>query len=281
MTYRPLIFAALCMAGLSQLDAASTSTFHHYTRERAQAPTIRILVANDIPQANLQVVGNYNLVDPHQGNILGRRMYGKQRVIEPLPSGLKWGEEFPAIYQLKFVPGSPETNIIVNGTAYRGNVTIYDIGGTISIINEVPIEEYVAGHLAAHVNEMLPEEAFAALAIAARSNAYYQAIHPQNRYWDVDASVVGYEGDVNLSEDHLAQQAVNATRFMVLTQPNNSPGDVDVVLAPWSQDPATGKAKDALQVSDAAAQADAGNHAAQILQSRFPVAVIQRIYDNQ
>lgn len=270
------IVIAIGMITLPKAEAA-LSSHYAYTSERACLPSIRVLVAHDIPRANLEVTGSYNLQDPNEGTMLCRRLSGKQRVIEPFATGLRWGEEFPAIFQLQVLPSSPDTAVIVDGVTYRGNVTFYDVGGTLSIVHELPIEEFVLSQLA-NQSGHLPPEAMAALAIAARSQAYYYAEHPRNAFWDVDAMNTGYQGDeVGLTAPDV-QRAVQNTRFMVLTQSPTGTEPGHVLPAKWSTEPANlAKGQHVLMTNAAVTQAADGADAAQILARTFPGAAIQRI----
>lgn len=270
------LILAIGMVQIPVAEAALAS-HHAYTCERASLPSIRVLVAHDIPNATLEVQGSYNLQDPHDGTNLGRRLHGKQRCIEPLYIGLKWGEEFPGRYQVQVQPSSPESAVIVNGVTYYGNVTFYDVAGTLSVVHELPIEEYVMSQLANQSGE-LPDEALAALAIAARSQAYYLSQHPRNAYWDVDAMTAGYQGDEVVAEAYDVQRAVKGTRYMVLTQPSAGTDGINVLSTKWSADAnISGAGQRVLATQVASTMAASGADAARILAQAFPGVSIRRI----
>lgn len=265
-----------CFFNMAFLEAAAGQS-QLFTKERRQAPVMRILIGHKLPNAQLEVKGNYNLIDPYQGVILGNRLYGKSRLIEPLATGLKWGEEFPGLYQLKVLPSGPQSLVIVNGVPYQGNVTFYDVGGAISIVNELSVEEYLTTQLANQTNSKLPDEALAAIAIAARSQAYYQMSHPKSAHWDVDAQNVGYKGARQTSRTLDVEAAVNATRFMVLTQPQRS-GEIEIFPALWAVGEDSPPNSATLVATQAILKAQSGAHAAQILEQTFPGTFLQRIY---
>ena len=228
-----LLIAMGCVQA-SAVDA-SVNTHQAYVSARAQLPSIKVLVAHDVPKAILEVKGSYNMLDPNDNTILGRRLVGKRRLLEPMYTGLKWGEEFPAIYQLQIVPTSADSVVVVDGVSYRGTMTFFDVGGTLSIVHELPIEEFVLSQLA-NQSGTLPEEALAALAIAARSQAYYMSEHPRNEFWAVDAMTSGYQGDEIAEQAFDVQRAVQGTKFMVLMQPLAGSGTATVLPAKWSTD---------------------------------------------
>lgn len=269
------LLIALGSLQVSSAEAA-VNTHQAYIAARAQQPSIRVLVAHDVPKAMLEVKGSYNIMDPNEDSILARRLYGKRRMLEPLYTGLKWGEEFPAVYQLQIVPTSAESVVVVDGVSYRGTVTFFDVGGTLSIVHELPIEEFVLSQLA-NQSGALAEEALAALAITARSQAYYMAEHPRNEFWAVDAMATGYQGDEIAEQAYDVQRAVQGTRYMVLMQPLAGPGAgiATVLPAKWSTEAV--KEPRTLSVQTAANLATAGADAAKILSQAFPGASIQRI----
>src|SRR5262249_11555913 len=142
----------------------------------------------------LEVKGKYKIFDPHTKEHISTRYTGKRKFIQAVSDGLKWGEEFPGVHQLLVTPDGPDVTIIVDGIEYHGPVYVYDIGGTISVVNQVPVEEYVSSILSQHYREPLSPETLAAIAIAARTSAYYSAENPKSDYWSIDAQQMGYQG---------------------------------------------------------------------------------------
>lgn len=268
---------ALSLCQLAVCQAYIPSHPSAVSPQQVAPPTIRVLIAHDVPKARLDVQGGFSLVNPLDGREVGRRLDGKSRQIEALPSGIKWGEEF-LIYQLQVVPTASDSLITVNGIPYRGLVTFYDIGGSLSAVNELTIEQFVAGQIG-NQDGQLPEEAMAALAIAARTQAYFQAAHPRNKFWDVNASAVNYAGE-SVPNIAAGRQAVQSTRFMVLTDSGRDADSNSIAPIQWSLDGKGEKGARLLLVSDAVRQAETGADAAQILERTFPGTALQRVYQN-
>ncbi|MCB1119781.1 MAG: hypothetical protein KDK65_07465, partial [Chlamydiia bacterium] len=105
----------LCLACLCSLEA--------------KEPMIKVLIAHDVSGVVLEAKGRYQIYDPHTKEFVVKRAQGKRKLIQPLKEGLKWGEAFPDLYQLVFVPDSEKTTFLVDGVEYQGNVYVYDIGG--------------------------------------------------------------------------------------------------------------------------------------------------------
>ncbi len=243
---------------------------------RSEPPSIRILIAHNIEGANLEIRGRYSLYDPYTNSHISSRFAGKSRYIQTAGDGLKWGESFPGLYQLKIEPASEKTITTINGYDYEGKIYIYDIGGTISIVNQVPIEGYVQSILLNYQDQNLEPETLAALAIVARTNAYFQSFNPKSTYWAVEAQKVGFQGytfgGVALND------AVQQTRDMVMSVT----GVYEKVATPFAAQfgnlPVEQSAKNIiiskLTLEEANQMAQKGNHAAQILAKAFPGSTI-------
>lgn len=261
----------------SSVEASWWNEIKGYFKGGIQAtpPSIRVLVLHDAERVNLEVQGKYSLYDPYTNSYISSRYTGKSRVLEAMPDGLKWGEAFPGLYQIKIRPDEAITRTIVNRHEYEGEMYIYDIGGSISLVNQLSIEEYVRFLLAAYQEKNLEPETWAALAIAARTNAYFQSVHPKNTYWAVDAQKVDYKGRVHVPEE--IDEALKVTRYMIMSRtgvyeglatPFPSQFNVPGVESSRESEPAK------ISIEEANELARRGEHAAQILAKAFPGTTI-------
>lgn len=243
--------------------------------EKCPAPTMRVLIAHDLPKVDVEVKGPYSLYDPYTNCYISTRFIGKSRTVQPMSDGLKWGEAFPGLYQLKISPEELTGVVAVDGKDYNGAVFIYDIGGTISLVNQVPVEEYIKSILSSDELQSHHPETLAALAIVARTNAYFQAVNPKNTYWAVDATKVGYTGYRNTSLP--IDNAVGLTRHMILSQSSIYEGVATPFAAHFGPvEPAsTGDVRESkISLEEANTMALRGDHAAQILGKAFPGTMI-------
>lgn len=248
----------------------------------AQPPTIKVLIVHDRPGVVLEVKGKYKIFDPHTGDHISTRFTGKRKFIQAVRDGLKWGEEFPGVYQLMIVPDESSTTTIVDGIEYRGPIFIYDIGGTISIVNQVYIEDYLSSILTKRSTQ-LPEELLAAIAIAARTSAYYRIENPKSQYFSIDGTKTGYQGFASIDPGSDTEKAIKATRYMVMSRAAPSEEHVAAFPAEWKQPGAAVPVLNDAVVSqitlaDAQAMAQKGEHAAQILAKAFPNVKIELIH---
>lgn len=247
--------------------------------EKPQPPTIKILIAHDVDAAVIEVKGKYNIYDPHQNKKLGSYFASKSNLIQPMSSGLKWGEEFPDVFQILIVPDESTITTVVDGIEYKGSIYVYDIGGSISIVNEIDIESYLSSVLTLSVTQPSSEEALAAIAIASRTEAYHRAVSSANPYWHVDAKVVKYQGHAITNQSKVLEKAIEATRYMVMSKTGAydrkvTPFAIEIVEAPVKSK------KSMFSIQEANALAKEGHNAAKILAHFFPHANIQLVHSS-
>lgn len=270
-----LILAIIPMSSPLQASWWDSFTGYFKGKERASPPNIRILTLHDVEGANLEVRGKYSLYNPYGNSYISSRFIGKSRKLEALHDGLKWGETFPGLFQLKIVPDEPVTRTIINGKEYAGPIYIYDIGGSLSIVNEVPIEDYVQSVLVSYQDKHLEPEALSALAIVARTNAYFQSVNPKNTFWAVDAQKIGFNGRVPVTPS--IEDAIRLTSYMIMSQTGVYEGVATPFAAQFDQ-LSPGQTKDVrvskITLEEANEAAQKGEHAAQILAKAFPGTTI-------
>lgn len=272
---RGLSIAALCLSGTLQAGVIENA-FGWWKGEKQTPPAINVLIVHDQPGVILEVKGKYKLYDPHTNNFYSTRFIGKRKFVQALPDGLKWGEEFPGVHQIKVVPDDDKTTSVVDGVEYKGNIIVYDIGGSISVVNEVPVDEYLKSILMPQFDTKMPKEAAAAVAIVARTQAWNQATKTDNTYWSVEATRVGYEGTTAKGPDNGLLQAITDTRNMVVTK------DGETFAAEWGSSTGGKQIGDKptfsrITLFDAIGMADKGSNAKEILEKAFPGSTITLI----
>lgn len=229
---RKTLFSLLL--GLScQLSADVTVEGHKVVeelRERFNGPTIRIQLMSDAEGSQIEVKGGYNVYDPRTGNKLDTAYAASSYYMYPTIDGIKWGTEFPGIYQVLIVPDKLDTTLLISGTEYRGMAYLYQIKGTLGAVNEVALDEFVRSILSTHVPSDITEtEALAALAIALRTEALYWLGIANNQYWDVKAGTVGYRGAAVERHDVAFEDALKTSRDLVMKKM----GGTDLVSVRW------------------------------------------------
>ena len=185
------------MLAVAPLAAASVHGPSRHFVAPPVGPKIKVLLEKDIPSAFLEARGAYRVVRKDSGTILSSGSTGKRFVVHALQDGLRWGEEYPDVYQISVIPLAQDSYLFVNGIQYKGAVSIYHVrDNRITIVNEVSIEDYLKSTLAVQYEETLSKEAMAALTIIARTEAYSKALQggSTTRPWDTAAHEASYYG---------------------------------------------------------------------------------------
>lgn len=245
-------------------------------------PTLKILLANDHNGVILEVKGKYKIYDARNMQLIGNRYLGKRKFLQADHQGMVWGEEFPGIHQIAIIPDNPKTTIIVDGVEYAGSIYAYDLGGTISVVNHLDIENYLDFTLPSEYRDPLPVEVLNAIAIAARTNAYYQAQNSKSPFWDVEANRVNYHGVTLSKRSDEVSRAVKDTQYMILNRIGKDNWLVTPFPAYWrplNGGPIVAKGEySKITVDDAIKIAKKGQNASDILRSAFPDTRIELVH---
>jgi stage II sporulation protein D len=211
-----LTCVALITCAIGPVCGNVNSSFQRIT-EAKQPQNIQILIEKDVDGALLEVKGPYHLFNPHDGSKIASGLLGKRFMIHETNAGLKWGEEFAGIHQMQIKPRSSETSIFINGIQYSGAVTIYGIGNKIQIINDVDIDSYIKSTLTTQFPTPFEPEVMSALAILARTNAYYTASKASNHsFWQIAAKDVNYQGSALVVSNSVIDKSVDSTKNLIL-----------------------------------------------------------------
>ena len=129
-------------------------------------------------------------------------------------------EKIPSKGVLYVVPIDGKGGIKVNGRNYRGTLEIVkDLGETMTVINDVPLEDYVMGVLAGEIPPKWPLEALKAQAIAARTFAVFKQREARKKgsLYDLENTAFFqiYQGTSLVNEG--IQKAVLQTQGEILT----------------------------------------------------------------
>lgn len=186
---------------------------------------IGVLLEKNVKEALLEVRGPYYIFNPYDNSKIGSGILEKRFIVRPTVSGIKWGQVFPSTNQMKIVPRTKETSILVNGIQYEGTITIYKINNKINLVNEISVEDYIKSILSTKFDFPLEHEAMASVAIACRTSAYFQIEknNNKNNFWHVDKNIVNYEGSALLIEDSEISKAVDNTKNIVILNGEHKP----------------------------------------------------------
>jgi stage II sporulation protein D len=183
--------------------------------QKAKPATIKILISKQREKIFVEAKGHHFIYNPLNELLLSEESSTKHW-LSTGERGLSWGALFPSIFQIRIVPADSQSTILVDGIEYRGCVEIYDLNGKVYAVNEVDVERYLKSILTAQFTADMDEEVMDAVAITARTNAYYLASRKPEAYWHVDSQDVSYQGHAVTLQDLDVDRAINNTRHMVM-----------------------------------------------------------------
>lgn len=199
--------------------------------QKSKPATVKVLLHRQIPELTLEAKGRFEIYYPLDDTKVSSGVNSKRHLVTAGEYGIKWGEEFKGFHQLRFVPVDSQSSILVNGIQYKGCVEVWLNDGKFNVINEVGVEPYIKSTLSTAFPQPLHTEVMNAIAIVARTNAYFIGQRNQRASWHVVASDVGYQGAGILAKQHI-DKAVENTYHAILTF-NDTP-----FAAAWTQNSA-------------------------------------------
>lgn len=183
----------------------------------AKPMTVNVLVAKQKDKVLLEAKGRYNIYDPYTHMLISSNTRSTRQWLSSDEAGIKWGDLFPAIHQMRIVPANAESSLLVDGIEYRGCLEVYSARGKINIVNQIDIERYLKSTMTAQFPVDMDEEVMEAIAIVSRTNAYHMVSKKMDAPWHVEGQEVGYLGHALTLQNIHVDRAINNTRHMVMT----------------------------------------------------------------
>jgi len=188
--------------------------------QKSKPATIKVLIERRAPEALIEVKGRYHVYNPLDGTAVTSGIMSKRYAATAEEYGIKWGEKFPGLHQIRIVPDDSQSSVLIDGIQYRGCVEIYAADNKVNIINEVDVESFLKSTLATQFTEAVDDEVMNAVAIVARTNAYYQIAKNRSAFWHMEADDAHYLGNAVVQNKAHIDRAIETTRHAVLTMQN-------------------------------------------------------------
>ena len=173
-------------------------------------------------QRNVLVSGdvNYEIINTDTGKSLGRMSANEQTTIAYNGTKITVNGKLIDAVKLRILKlkNDNEYSIEINKKKYRGDIDIHITNGKngMTVVNTLPLEEYLYGIIAKEISPNWPLEAVKAQAVAARTYALYNKDKHQNDGYDVCATTDCQVYGGRESEVPRAIKAVDATAGQVI-----------------------------------------------------------------
>ena len=177
---------------------------------------IRVSVVNNADSIEPSVRGGYKIISSNAGKILDQGDTFFNRKIEPVASGISFGNKKFNTNSIDIIPAK-EPSIYLNKRLYKGTLRVVKTKGQKLIaVNMVNLEDYIKGVLYHEVSHRWPLEAIKAQAIASRTYAFYQINENSHRHYHLYSDISSQVYNGVYAERYRTNQAVDQTRGKVL-----------------------------------------------------------------
>lgn len=264
-----LAFFSQCDLPTLHANFEAVSTKLARVKNLPRQPMLRVLLASEQEGLKIEVNGAYNTYDPYTGKKVEGAFLKSSYYMYPTSDGIKWGQEFPGIYQLLIVPDSSTSSVIVNGIQYPGAVAFYQVENKIAAVNWVSLENLTSSIMS---TTFLPadrdyKESLSSYAIAIRSLIYQTLVQSKNPYWDIRAEDAGYKGRAVIRLDQVFTDAMKVSQDIIMATPGG------IMKNQNEMQPVYQEIKNLLQImtrKEVDQLAESGKDARRILEHYFP-----------
>lgn len=182
-----------------------------------QDPMVKVLLKEGVTTALVESRGAYDLSS--NGVHIGSFVQGKRAAVHALYENLRWGEQVIKAQNFT-ITSKDDGSLFVNGIQYKGviNVSRKDGEITLSIVNEVSVEEFLRSILSVKYLQVLSKEALSAFVILERTSFYERLLSKMsgNELWHVKAEEENYFGYGVTRRFFGVEEAVDWTTRLIL-----------------------------------------------------------------
>jgi stage II sporulation protein D len=187
---------------------------------RPLEPTIRVGILSDQHQVVLSADTDFEIRNGETGQLLERVSTNQKAIISLQGKNIFINDKPVAAikYSIVKIKNDSEHYITVNGSPYRGDIDFHltHSSAGLTVVNTLPIEQYLYGVIAREISPEWPLEAVKAQTVAARTYAMYNMNKHQEDGYDVCSTTdCQVYGGVK-SEDPRAMKAVDDTAGQVI-----------------------------------------------------------------
>lgn len=175
---------------------------------------LRLLTVDNAKSCSITLTSGYKIINNENELAIASPSYPESITIEMENNKLSIkGKTFNA-NSLRIIP---DNGIIkIEDCTYRGNAIIYNDNDSLSVINEINLEEYLYSAVGREMSFSTPMEALKAQAVAARSFALFQMKLSKSKKYDFKnfGAYITYSGTDK--ENSNAIKAVDSTRGEII-----------------------------------------------------------------
>jgi len=208
-------FGLLVSSGCSTFRGIMPEPLGDVLRPPGTPQNVRVALARNAPSARIKVTGPGVIYDAARRRRLRSFALLNDTVFSADARGVRMAGTPLGASRVAILPDMPRT-LWINGTLYRGDATIIAGNpGSVTVVNTLPLEDYLMGVVPKETFASWPEAAVRAQAVAARSFAVHHMRKAAAADFDVIAPAHQLYGGV-AAEDPRTTKAVLDTEGEVL-----------------------------------------------------------------
>ena len=192
---------------------------HDYGPIVDKKPTIRVLLINNAQDVLLAVNGSYQITGSLVNNILDQGQFLQKSKVTVDYGGIRIGSKCYNVSELR-ITGSQDGEIEINNVRYRGGISLLQqLDSKLSVIEELDLEDFVAGVVGCEMPHLWNEEAHRAQAVTVRTYTMYKKNARRNEKYHLDMQDLAYRGMA--CESPRLNSIVQETKGMVMMYNRN------------------------------------------------------------
>lgn len=179
------------------------------------ASRVRVALFYEKKEINLSIPASFEIQELKEETPLAQGASLPVTAVRFDASGIRMGGKLYEVPGLRIVSGNRE--IQVNNRNYRDVIQVLkNPMGSLTVVNELDLEDYLKGVLPSEMNAQWPEEALKAQAVASRTYAVFKNIENQDFPFALSADVASQVYRGKASEHPAASRAVDKTKGEIL-----------------------------------------------------------------
>jgi len=151
------------------------------------APTVRVALVTDEPGASIGVSGPFTAYSLTTGAALMTAPGLSPCRAQAASGGIWLGGNWLAAREVRIIC-ERDAGANVNGRYYRGQLILRNSGASLTVLNTLDMERYLAGVVGSEAVETWPDDALRAQAVVARTYALYKLKASSAKAFDVAAT---------------------------------------------------------------------------------------------
>ena len=170
-------FAGLSFQLLPRLPQATDFS------QKSKPATVKVLLHRTVPELHFEAKGHYDIYYPLNETKVSSGINSKRHMTCRRIRN-KWGEDFKGYHQLRFVPSDTQSSFWSMASSIEDALKSGCNDGKLNVINEVGVEPYLNRHCH-QFSQPMHDEVMNAIAIVARTNAYFIGYRNKQAAWHV------------------------------------------------------------------------------------------------